>query len=102
VSRALPAVHRLAPRVFYGWFVAVGASLLAFVSVGIGFYGIGVFLDALCSARGWSRASVSGATSLYFVVSGLAGTVIGRSVDRHGARGWILAGLLPPRGSRAD
>jgi MFS family permease len=93
-TRALPALHRLAPRLFYGWIITAGVFLLAFVIVGIGFYSLTIFLDALCSDRGWSRASVSGATTLYFLVSGITGTMIGRAVDRYGPRGWIVAGAL--------
>ena len=79
---------------YYGWFVAVGCSLLAFAVVGIGFYGMVVLLDALVQERGWSREWVSGATSLYWVVTGLSGLVIGRGVDRFGARRFIGLGAL--------
>jgi MFS family permease len=93
-TRPLPALHRISPHLFYGWIITAGAFFLLFVIVGVGFYGLMIFLDALCSARGWSRASVSGATTLYFLTSGATGTLIGRAVDRHGARGWILGGAL--------
>lgn len=92
--RPLPLVHRLAPRAFYGWTIAVAVSFVSFVVVGVGFYGLAVFLDALCTERGWSRAEVSFATTLYFVTSGVAGTLVGRSVDRHGPRVWIAAGAV--------
>jgi MFS family permease len=42
--------------------------------------------------RGWDTSSVSLATSLYFITSAIAGTAVGRSVDRRGARGWLVAG----------
>jgi MFS family permease len=87
-------VHRLAPSLFYGWIITAGTFLLSFVIVGIGFYSLTIFLDALCLDRGWSRASVSGATTLYFLTSGATGTLIGRAVDRYGPRGWIAAGAL--------
>jgi sugar phosphate permease len=93
-TRPLPALHRLAPRLFYGWLITAGAFLLSFVIVGIGFYSLTIFLDALCLDRGWSRASVSGATTLYFLTSGATGTLIGRAVDRYGPRGWIAGGAL--------
>lgn len=90
--RPLPALHRVAPRWYYGWWVALGACLISFVCAGVGFYSQGVLLDALCAERGWSRAAVSGATGLYFVVSGFAGLAVGRGIDRLGARGFIAAG----------
>jgi sugar phosphate permease len=93
-TRPLPALHRLAPQLFYGWIITAGAFLLSFVIVGVGFYSLTIFLDALCLDRGWSRASVSGATTLYFLTSGATGTLIGRAVDRYGPRGWIAGGAL--------
>jgi MFS family permease len=88
----LSALARFAPGVFYGWWVALGACLISFVCAGVGFYSQGVLLDALCHERGWSRASVSGATSAYFVVSGVAGLAVGRGVDRFGSRTFIALG----------
>ena len=93
-TRPLPALHRLAPQLFYGWIITAGAFLLSFVIVGVGFYSLTIFLDALCLDRGWSRASVSGATTLYFLTSGATGTLIGRAVDRYGPRVWIVGGAL--------
>jgi len=95
----LPALGRVAPRIFYGWWVAVGACLISFVCAGVGFYSQGVLLDALCNERGWSRAAVSGATGLYFAVSGFAGLAVGRGIDRFGARGFIAVGALVLAGS---
>ena len=92
--RPLPAAHRLAPNIFYGWVVLFGAALLAFVGVGIGFYGQTVLIDALPSERGWSKAIVGGASSMYFVVTGVAGLGVGRIVDRYGPHAVIVAGSL--------
>ena len=91
--RPLPAIHRLFPNVYYGWVVAFGCGALSFATVGIGFYGMAVFLDGL-TAVGLSKTEVAGPTSLYFMTSGVAGIFVGRFVDRHGARGCILGGAL--------
>jgi hypothetical protein len=69
-TRPLPALQRLSPQLFYGWIITAGAFFLLFVIVSVGFYGPMIFLDALCSARGWSWASVSGATTIYSLTSG--------------------------------
>jgi MFS family permease len=87
-----PPLARLLPRVYYGWILAVGASLNAFIVVGIGFYAMAVFLDALCGERSWTRTSVSFATTLYFITTGLVGPLIGRGVDRAGPRVFIALG----------
>jgi sugar phosphate permease len=94
MPRPLPAVHRLFPGVFYGWVVVLGTSVLSFVTVGVGFYGLPVLLDGLVALRGWTPAAVSGATSLYFIVAAVTGGLVGRGVDRLGARGFMAAGAL--------
>jgi len=93
-TRPLPAIHRWFPTVYYGWIVAFGCGALSFATVGIGFYGMAVFLDGLTGTAGFSNTEVAGPTSLYFMTSGLAGIFVGRFVDRHGARGSIIAGAL--------
>jgi MFS family permease len=95
----LPRLSALAPRMFYGWWVALGGCLISLVCAGIGFYSQGVLLDALCAERGWSRANVAGASGLYFVVSGFAGLAVGRALDRFGARAFIALGALLLAGS---
>ena len=92
--RPLPRLHRAAPGLYYGWFVIAGAGLLGFACVGIGFYGQVVFVDSLVQTRGWSRTQVAGASSLYFVVAGLAGPLVGRLVDRYGPGGVVAIGAL--------
>jgi MFS family permease len=74
--------------------ISVGSSLLSFVCVGVGFYGMTVFLDGLARTGDWSRATISGATALYFVVTAVVGSVVGRLVDRLGARVFIGVGAL--------
>lgn len=93
-ARPLPSVHRLFPGLYYGWFVVAGTFVLSFVSVGIGFYGQTVFLDALIHEKGWSKASVSGGSTLFFMASGVAGVMVGRAVDRWGSRRMLGAGAL--------
>lgn len=89
-----PALQRLLPGVFYGWIIVAGASLLAFAVVGVGFYCLAVFLDGLSREHGWERTSVSLATTLFFVATGLLGTGVGRLVDRFGPRPFFVPGAL--------
>ena len=91
----LPLGTRLLPsRVFYGWYVAVACSLLMMVGVGVGYYGLAVFLGPLQDEHGWSNSVVSGATGLYFSVSGITGFVVGPRVDRIGPRPFMLVGSI--------
>ncbi|HEX4905564.1 MAG TPA: MFS transporter, partial [Acidimicrobiales bacterium] len=91
----LPLGTRLLPsRVFYGWYVAVACSLLMMVGVGVGYYGLAVFLGPLQDEHGWSNSVVSGATGLYFSLSGITGFVVGPRVDRIGPRPFMLVGSV--------
>jgi sugar phosphate permease len=91
--RGLPRIHRLFPGVFYGWIVAFGSGVLAFAAVGIGFYGQTVLLDGLVVERGWTLASVAGASTVFFIASGVVGPLVGGIVDRISPRVAILLGL---------
>ncbi len=93
-SQPLPAIHRLRPDLFYGWYIVAATFALSFVSVGIGFYGQTVFLDGLIHEKGWSKASVSGASTVFFMAAGVAGVAVGRAVDRWGPRPMLAAGAI--------
>ena len=93
--RALPLAARLLPdKVFYGWYVSVACSALMMVGVGVGYYGLAVFLRPLQEIHGWSNSVVSGATGLYFTVSGITGAVVGGRIDRYGPRRFMLGGSV--------
>ena len=52
---------------YYGWVVVAGAFLVLFLAYGTQ-YAFGVFFAALLAEFHWSRASLSGAFSLYAFV----------------------------------
>lgn len=92
--RMPPAARFLPARYFYGWYVAVACSLLMLVGVGVGYYGLAVFLRPLQDEHGWSNSVVSGATGLYFSLSGVTGFIVGPRVDRIGPRPFMLVGSV--------
>jgi sugar phosphate permease len=93
--RPLPGIARLLPEgSYYGWAVAVGCSFLMLVGVGVGYYGLAVFLRPLQEVHGWSNRIVSGATGLYFSVSGVTGALVGPHIDRRGPRTFMLVGSV--------
>lgn len=55
---------------------------------------IGVFLVAIAQDFGWPRAGVSGVLGLISVISAISYPLIGRAMDRFGARWLLLAGNL--------
>ena len=89
-----PAGMRLLPsRLHYGWWIAMAIGLVMFATVGVGFYGLAVFIGPLQEENGWSNAAVSGATGMYFSVSGLTGFVLGPRIDRRGPLRFMLVGV---------
>jgi len=91
---AFPLAARLLPgRFFYGWYITVACACLMFVGVGVGYYGLPIFLRPLREEHGWTTAQVSWAPAIYFCVSGLAGAFAGPYIDRHGPRTLMLAGM---------
>ncbi len=90
-----PLAARLLPqRFYYGWAIVFACAALMFVSVGVGYYGLAVYLGPLRELHGWSNADVSLATGMYFAFSGLSSALVGPQIDKHGARRWMIPGLL--------
>lgn len=78
------------PGVFYGYIIVLACFL--FQGIGIGIYsGFGVFFKPLITEFGWSRAMVSGAASMAFLVMGALGILVGTLNDRSGPRILMLA-----------
>jgi sugar phosphate permease len=91
----MPVAARLLPtRVFYGWYVAVACGLMMWVTVGVGYYGLSIFLRPLEDEHDWSAGVVSGASGLYFVVSGVSAFVVGPVIDRRGPKRMMALGAV--------
>ena len=80
----LPGEERR-PRLFYGYAIAA-ASLIILVAYWAAFYSFGIFFDVLLDEFAWTRAGISGACSLTFVLFGLIGILAGNLTDRFGPR----------------
>jgi MFS family permease len=78
-------------RPFYGWVVAGAAFFVLFTAYGAQ-YSFGVFFSALLGEFGWSRASLSGAFSLYAFGYSAFGLVAGWLTDRWGPRAVVAIG----------
>jgi MFS family permease len=78
-------------RIFRGWVVVAGAFSVMLVAYGIQ-YSFGVFFAALLEEFGWSRASLSGAFSLYAAAYCIVGFPAGRLTDVWGPRPVITLG----------
>ena len=82
-------------KIFYGWWVVLVAGVGLSLSYGpIIVATFGVFLKPLSQEFGWSRTGISLAFSLANLVLSGALPLIGRLVDRLGARKVILPSVL--------
>ena len=85
---------RVRPRLYRGWAIVAALGVTTCASYGILSYAFSVFLAPMERELGWTRAELTGAFSLAWLVAGLAAVPIGRWVDRHGARPVMTAGSV--------
>lgn len=79
---------------FPGWWVVAACFTVLSVSAGLGFYGLAVYLNAFANEQGWQVASISLATTVFFVVSGVVGLYVARLIARHDVRSVVVGGAV--------
>ena len=72
-------------KYFYGYNIVAAGFAIQAVSIGA-MFAYGVFFKELQAEFGWSRATISGASSLAFFVMGAVGILAGRLNDHIGPR----------------
>jgi MFS family permease len=77
---------------FPGWWVVAACFVVLTTTSGLGFYGLAVYLNALANEKGWQVASISLATTVFFLVGGVVGLAVARVIARRDARVVVLAG----------
>ena len=78
-------------KIFYGW-VIVGAGIVI-TCLGMGtMMSLGIFLQPMSAATGWSRTSISTAALLNFLCMGPASFLWGALSDRFGTRAVVFSG----------
>lgn len=77
----------------YRWVIVGLGALMGCVAIGA-MFSLAVFLEPISVATGWSRAAVSSAMTLDFLVMGFAGFAWGAASDRFGTRPVVLAGAI--------
>ena len=68
-------------KVFYGWVVVAAGIVITCVGFGTAL-SLGVFLQPMSVATGWSRATISSAAMVDFVCMGLASLAWGAGSDQ--------------------
>ncbi|ODT13584.1 MAG: hypothetical protein ABS57_18145, partial [Mesorhizobium sp. SCN 65-12] len=89
----------------YRWVIVAAGALMTCVALGA-MFSLAIFLEPMALDTGWSRAGISTAMTLNFLVMGLGGFAWGAIYDRVGARivvfaGTVLLGLALVVASRA-
>jgi MFS family permease len=80
-------------KIHYGWVMVAIGALMGCVAVGA-MMSLAVFLQPITDGTGWSRAGVSSAMTLGFLVMGAAGFGWGALSDRFGTRPVVLCGAV--------
>lgn len=73
----------------YGWVVVAAGALITCVAMGA-MFALPVYLQPMAEDTGWSRAGISAAMTVGFIVMGVAGFAWGTLSDRIGARPVVL------------
>jgi len=80
-------------KVFYGWWVTIGCSLVVFGVAG-GQFSFGVFMRPMTDEFDWSRGTLSAAFGVTYVISGLLRPLAGYLADRYSPKWVALSGVL--------
>ena len=75
----------------YRWVIVAVGALMTCVAIGA-MFSLAVFLEPMSTATGWSRAGISSAMTLNFIVMGLGAFGWGAASDRFGTRIVVLIG----------
>jgi MFS family permease len=106
VAQARYGAGMSAPQRYPGWSVVWVAFIVAFFAWGIGFHGMGVFLQTLHATKGWPIATISAAITAHFLIGaaivvylpevhrklGLAqSTILGAALTAFGIVSWSIS-----------
>ena len=73
----------------YGWVIVAAGAVITCVAMGA-LFALPVYLQPMADDTGWTRAGISGAMTIGFIVMGIAGFGWGTLSDRIGARPVVL------------
>ena len=70
------------------------AFLLTLIQAACGFFAFSLFVKPLEEALGWSRGEIMAAFTFCFLSQGMVSPLVGRLVDRYGAKNVIATGAI--------
>lgn len=77
---------------YSGWLIVATTFMAAAVTIGSSNYAFSLFIEPLEKDFGWERTKISGSLS-FMAVGSLMGPLLGRLMDKHGAR-LIITGSM--------
>jgi len=80
-------------KLSYRWVIVAAGAVMTCVAIG-SMFSLAVYLTPMAAATGWSRAGISSAMTIDFLVMGVAGFGWGALTDRFGARIVVLSGAV--------
>jgi MFS family permease len=92
-----PGIPRFWPfkQSYYGWGIVATSVLASFAQVPM--YGpvLSVFVKPIADDTGWSRGDISLAFTIGSLLGSVASSIVGRYIDRYGARASVvIAGMI--------
>ena len=80
-------------KLSYRWVIVAVGALMTCVGIGA-MFSLAVYLEPMSASTGWSRAGISSAMTLDFLVMGVASFGWGAASDRFGTRIVVLTGAV--------
>ena len=88
------ATEDLSKTIFHGWYVVAACFLCMMISAGIAWFTFPVFVVPLQDEFGWTATELGVGIALWAAVGGIFSPILGRLLDRFGARLIMLAGIF--------
>jgi MFS family permease len=79
-------------KIFYGWWIVAASFVVLMFHAGAAFYAYGRFMPTLIDVLGASTTAVSAAVSVYLLVLGLTGPIVGKLTEKYGPKLVLLCG----------
>jgi MFS family permease len=91
MSATASAIAETSPR-YAGWRVVLACYLAAVFCWGFGLYGHGVYLTELHRIHGWPTSWISGAITLFYLLTAALVMFVGDAIARYGPRRVMFTG----------
>jgi sugar phosphate permease len=93
-TRALPLLLTQRLPFYYGWVVLGCVCCAGFSRQGGAVATLSIFVEPMTREFGWSRVAISGAVSLGGLLAAFSAPLLGRVLDRQGARAVLCCAIL--------